>query len=73
MSNEQNLTPYLPSYTVDELCAAERISRVALYELWKLGQGPRYWQNGRRRIITHNARLDWQRERELAVSGPHVA
>jgi predicted site-specific integrase-resolvase len=55
-----------PSYTVSEFCATEKISRVALYEFWKQGKGPRYYQNGKRRIITHQARRDWQAEREAA-------
>jgi hypothetical protein len=50
-----------PSYTVDEFCIAERISRVSLYEMWKQGKGPRYYKNGSRRIITHNSRMEWQR------------
>ena len=53
-----------PSYTVDEFCDAERLSRGSLYQLWRNGKGPRYYRNGTRRIITHRARLDFQRERE---------
>ena len=53
-----------PSYTVDEFCEAERLSRGALYGLWRIGKGPRFYRNGTRRIITHRARLDFQRERE---------
>jgi hypothetical protein len=54
-------------YTVDEFCAAERISKVMLYAKWRLGIGPRFYLNGRRRIITHTARIEWQREREAAT------
>ena len=66
--NKPDFIPFEPSYTVDEFCKAERISRVALYEMWKQGQGPRFYINGRCRRITHAARMEWQREME--VSGP---
>ena len=62
--SDSNFTPYEPSYTVDEFCKAERISRVKLYEAWKIGRGPRFYKNGRCRRITHAARLEWQREME---------
>jgi hypothetical protein len=58
-----------PSYTVDEFCAAEKISRVKLYLFWKEGKGPRYYLNGRCRRVTHQARIDWQREREAETAG----
>ena len=54
---------YEPSYTPDEFCAAERISRSALYKLWKAGKGPRFYRNGVCRIIPHNARLEFQQDR----------
>ena len=49
------------SYTVDEFCAAERMSRGKLYEAWRKGRGPRFYWNGTHRRITQ-ARLDWQRQ-----------
>ena len=58
-----------PSYSVDEFCIAERISRVSLYAFWKQGKGPRYYMNGRCRRITHQARLTWQRQREAETMG----
>jgi hypothetical protein len=58
-----------PSYTVDEFCKAERISRVALYAMWRSDRGPRFYLNARCRRITHKARLDWQAEREAEVNG----
>jgi hypothetical protein len=57
-----------PSYTVSEFCAAERISRVALYAFWKCGKGPRFYLNGRCRRITSAARMEWQREREAEAT-----
>ena len=57
-----------PSYTVDELAKAERMSRSMVYKLWQQGQGPRFYYNGNRRRITEEARREWQREREAATS-----
>jgi hypothetical protein len=58
---------YEPSYTVDEFCKAERISRSMLYEFWKEGCGPRFYLNGNTRRIPHQARLKWQKERMAAA------
>jgi hypothetical protein len=68
MMTDPNFTPFEPSYTIDEFCAAERISRVKLYEMWKQRIGPRFYNNGRCRRITHNSRLEWQREREAEAA-----
>jgi hypothetical protein len=57
------MSVYQPSYTPDEFCTAERISRSALYKLWNAGKGPRFYWNGVCRIIPHNARLEWQQDR----------
>jgi hypothetical protein len=67
-----DVIPHEPSYTVDEFCKAERISRVALYAMWRSDRGPRFYLNGRCRRITHKARLDWQAEPQCddKVSGP---
>ena len=64
----ETFTPYEPSYTVDEFCAAERISRVALYDLWKNGTGPKFYYNGRRRIIPHSERIAFQKEKLAAAT-----
>ena len=66
--SDPNFTPHDPSCTVSEFCTAERISRVALYEMWKYGRGPRFYMNGRCRRITHRARLEWQAEREAEAA-----
>jgi hypothetical protein len=55
------------SYTVDEFCAAERMSRGKLCEAWCKGRGPRFYWNGTHRRITQQARLDWQRQQEAAA------
>jgi hypothetical protein len=57
-----------PSYTVDEFCRAERKSRSQVYKEWKAGIGPRFYWNGNTRRITHQARLDYHREREAAAA-----
>ena len=36
------LPPFEPSYSVDEFATSERLSRVALYKMWKQGKGPRF-------------------------------
>ena len=41
--SDSDFIPFEPSYTVTEFCKAERISRVALYDFWKQGKGPRYY------------------------------
>jgi hypothetical protein len=53
-----------PSFKVAEFCQLERISRSALYNLWKQGKGPRYYLAGTHRRITGQARRDFHRERE---------
>jgi hypothetical protein len=56
------------AFTVSEFCAAHRISRTKLYELWAAGTGPRFFYIGVKKIITAEAAADWRRERELASS-----
>jgi hypothetical protein len=53
-----------PSLTINEFCAAEKVSRALLYNLWKRGKGPRYFYAGNSRRISHEARQQWRRERE---------
>jgi hypothetical protein len=53
-----------PSYTVNEFCLAEKISRAQLYVDWANGRGPRFFYNGRSRRISHEARVEWRRARE---------
>jgi len=57
-----------PSYTIDEFCEVERMSRSMLYRAWQEGWGPRFYLNGTNRRITHRARLDWQAQREAAAA-----
>ena len=57
-----------PSYSVDGFAEAEDISRSMVYKLWKQGKGPRFYMVGNVRRISHEARIDWQREQEVAAS-----
>jgi hypothetical protein len=57
-----------PSYTVDQFCAAERMSRSMLYKAWSEGWGPDFYWVGVTRRITHRARQEWQRQREAAAA-----
>src|SRR5262245_25492730 len=50
-----------PSYTVDEFCTAEKLSRSQLYEDWRNGTGPDFFWNGKHRRISHEARTRWRR------------
>ena len=63
-----NATVNDPSYTVDEFCAAERMSRSMLYKAWAEGWGPEFYWVGVTRRITHRARLEWQRQREAEAA-----
>ena len=62
-----------PSYTVNEFCAAERISRSQLYEDWKADKGPRFYWNGKHRRISHEARGEWRRRREAEAAALEAA
>ena len=57
-----------PSYSVDGFAEAEDISRSMVYKLWKQGKDPRFYLIGNVRRISHEARIDWQREQEVAAS-----
>jgi hypothetical protein len=61
------------SYTIDEFCEAERISRAFLYKLWSQGKGPRFYYVGTVRRISHEARLEWHRLFEAAAKSGEPA
>ena len=63
------LPPHERSYSVDEFCLAERMSRVVALRDVEAGQRPPLLLNGRCRRITHQARLDWQAAREAEACG----
>lgn len=56
-----------PVYDTLEFCAAHKISRSMLYELWHDGIGPRFYRIGTSIRITGEAAADWRREREKAT------
>jgi hypothetical protein len=40
-----------------------------LYKLWSQGKGPRYYMVGTVRRISHEARIEWQRQMEAEGGG----
>jgi hypothetical protein len=57
-----------PTLTITEFCAAEKISRTALYKMWAEGKGPRWFNNGTKRLISYEARQEWRRAREAEAA-----
>ena len=58
------------AFTIDEFCEAHRISRGALYGMWRAGTGPKFMLVGEadgKRIITNEAAAEWRRERQAAT------
>jgi hypothetical protein len=56
-----------PTYTIQEFCKAERISRTLLYRAWREGWGPRYFLVGTHKRISPEARREWRQELEAAA------
>jgi predicted DNA-binding transcriptional regulator AlpA len=54
------------AYSINEFCAAHRISRTTFYELMRNGEAPRTYRVGARTYISRDAACDWQRQREQA-------
>ena len=52
--------------SIDEFCAANRISRSMYYKLRSQGRGPREMKIGSRTIISNVAESDWHRQMEDA-------
>jgi hypothetical protein len=57
-----------PSYTIAEFCDAENICRGMYYKLKRAGKGPREMAVGTHKRISHAARIDWQRDREVEAA-----
>lgn len=55
-----------PSYTIDEWCAVEKISRSKFYELRRLGTGPDLMRVGSRYRISHEAAIQWRKDRTVS-------
>ena len=54
-------------YTIAEFCAAHKLSRSKLYQLWRSGIGPRSIKIGSKNLITAEAACAWRRELEAAT------
>ena len=52
------------AFTIDEFCAAHRLSPEMYFKLKRNGRGPREMQVGRRRMISAEAAARWRRQRE---------
>ena len=66
VTQERLVTPE-PTYTIQEFCKAERISRTLLYRAWREGWGPRYFLVGTHKRISPEARREWRQELEAAA------
>jgi hypothetical protein len=55
-------------YTVAEFCAAHKLSRSKLYQLWRSGIGPRSVKIGSKNLITAEAACAWRRELEAKTN-----
>ena len=54
-------------FTILEFCAAHRLSRAKLYQLWNEGVGPRVLKVGTKVLISAEAAAQWRRDREAAA------
>jgi predicted DNA-binding transcriptional regulator AlpA len=57
-----------PSYTINDFCALEKLSRSQLYKLWHQGKGPRTYKIGNRPRISPEARREWRQDLEAAAT-----
>ena len=56
------------SYTVNEFCTAERMSRGMFYKLQAQGKAPRIYYIGNSPRISHQARTEWRERLEAEVA-----
>jgi hypothetical protein len=62
------------AYSIDEFCAAHRISRRKFYDLQEQGLGPRLMRIGSKVLISIEAATRWRAEREAAsATAPEAA
>ena len=64
LNDDAALVGLMPSYTIDQFCAAEGFTPTTYFKLRKLGLGPKEMRIASLVRITHRARIDWHRERE---------
>lgn len=57
------------SYSIPEWCSQRGISRSGFYKIVKDGLGPQTYRVGRRRFISRDADVEWQRKLELKSLG----
>jgi len=55
------------AFTINEFCQRFRVSRSALYALWRAGRGPKIFRIGRSARISTDAAKEWVAEREAAT------
>ncbi len=73
MGNHQQTTAPVGAYSIPEFAEAFKIGRSTVYELIDSGQ-IRSFHVGRRRLISYEAAVEWQRELEnKAVKHPEKA
>jgi hypothetical protein len=51
------------AYSVDEFCAAHRVTKPTFYALLKEGKAPRIMRVRRRVLITEESAAEWRRDR----------
>ena len=56
------------SFTIQEFCAAEKISRAFFYKLQSQGKAPQTYSLGSNRRISRDAYLEWRHERETEAA-----
>jgi hypothetical protein len=56
------------SFTINEFCAAEKISRSFFYKLDSQGKAPRTYPLGSTRRISREAYITWRAAREAGTS-----
>lgn len=64
------MNDYKQSYSINEFCTLNDISRALFYILTKEGKAPRLMKVGRRTLISTEAAADWRsRMEELTANG----
>jgi hypothetical protein len=66
MSDESPAPIERRSWTIDEFCERNGISRSLYYKLQRQGLGPRTWGAGTHQRISDQAETDWIAQREAA-------
>jgi hypothetical protein len=64
----RELPPAAAAFTIEEFCAAHRLSPSMYFKLKAAGEGPREMHVGARRMISAEAASRWRAEREAAAA-----